>query len=85
LGQQVRIEIHGRDEFWSRAFHVEWEHQFPERKLVRAGRDLFLVDAEWAGDLERVAARTFCRLLRAPENPRRRQWLSSLITRRDRD
>lgn len=81
----MRVEIRARDEFWGRAFHVEWEHQFPERKLVRAGQDSFLVDADWTGDLERVAAQTFCRLLRAPANPRRRRWLSSILMRRDRD
>ena len=85
MRQHIRIEIRGRDEFWSRAFHVEWEHQFPERKLVREGRDSFLADADWAGDLEQVAAQTVCRLLRAPENPRRRRWLTSILTRRGRD
>jgi hypothetical protein len=85
LGQRVRIEINGRDEFWSRAFHVEWEHQFPARKLARAGRDFFLAEPDWFDDLERVAAQTFCRIQRAPENPRRREWLSSIVTRRDRD
>lgn len=85
MGQQIRIEIRGRDEFWGRAFLVEWKHQFPERELVQSGRDSFLVDADWTSDLERVAAQTFCTFRRAPENLRRREWLSSIITRRNRD
>lgn len=85
MGQQVRIEIKGRDEFWGRAFHVEWQHQFPARKLVSAGKDSFLAELDWMSDLERVAAETFCRITRAPENPRRREWLSSIVARRDRN
>jgi hypothetical protein len=84
VGQQIRIEIKGRDEFWGRAFHVEWRHQFPERKLASAG-DFFLAEPEWIGDLERVAKETFCSIQRAPENPRRREWLSSIVARRDRN
>ena len=85
MGQQVRIEIKGRDEFWGRAFHVEWQHQFPTRELIRAGKETFLVELDWMSDLERVADETFCKITRAPENPRRREWLSSIIARRDRN
>ena len=79
MGRHVKIEIHGKDEFWGRAFHVEWEHQFPARKLVAGPSSHFLVDDEWYGDLERVAAQCYCRIVRAPDDPRRRRWIRSLI------
>jgi hypothetical protein len=85
LAEQIRIEIRARDEFWRRAFRVEWEHNFPDRKLVDSSGDFYLVEPDWLGDLERVAAQTFCSIQRAPENPRRREWLSSIIARRDRN
>ena len=85
MRQQVKFEIKGRDEFWGRAFHVEWRHQFPARELVPSGKDCFLAEPEWVSDLERVAGETFCTVRRAPENPRRREWLSSIVARRDRD
>lgn len=79
---RIRIEIKGKDAFWERAFHVEWEHQFPDRKLASDGSDRFFAEVEWFGDLERVGAQTFCTILRAPENPRRREWMGSLLPRR---
>ena len=85
MRQQVRIEIKGRDEFWGRAFHVEWRHQFPTRELVGEDKNYFLAELDWMSDLERVAAETFCSIRRAPENPRRREWLSSIVARRDRN
>ncbi|HEY3139281.1 MAG TPA: hypothetical protein VGL29_24890 [Blastocatellia bacterium] len=78
----VRIEIKGKDEFWGRAFHVEWEDQFPDRKLISDSSGNFVAVSEWLEDLERVAAQTFCRIVPSPENPRRREWISSLIPRR---
>ncbi len=85
MGQQIRIEIIGRDEFWGRAFHIEWEDQFPERSLVGEESGYFLAEPEWMDDLERVAAQTFCRVRRAPDNPKRRQWMRSLVTWQDED
>jgi hypothetical protein len=80
--KQIKIEIKGKDDFWGRAFHVEWEDQFPDRKLTRDGAGRFLVRSEWLVDLERVANQTFCRVMRAPENPRRREWMSSILAGR---
>lgn len=85
MERQVRIEIKGKDEFWVRAFHVEWNHQFPDRQLAPDIESYFLAAAEWLADLERVAAETFCTITRAPDSPQRRRWLSSIIPRRDRD
>ena len=82
--RQVKIEIKGKDAFWVRAFHVEWDHQFPDRKLAPIDT-CFIADADWLADLGRVASQTFCTITRAPDSPQRRRWLSSIIPRRDRD
>lgn len=69
MQQQIRIEIKGKDEFWGRAFHVEWEDQFPDRALTLNDSGHFITQIEWFDDLERVAAQTFARsfaLLRTP-------------------
>jgi hypothetical protein len=79
---EVKIEIKGKDEFWERAFHVEWSDQFPDRKITSDTRGHFLVAAEWLADLERVGAQTFCTVIQAPENPGRRRWMNSLVNRR---
>lgn len=82
VSKRVRIEIKGRDEFWQRAFHVEWEDQYPDRKLTRIDDALLVAEPEWLDDLNRVAAQCFCSVELAPENPRRRRWIRSLIPRR---
>jgi hypothetical protein len=79
MARQIRIEIQGRDDFWGRAFHVEWEDQFPARKLIKDSAGHSLVDETWLAELEQVAAQVFCKIVRAPENPRRRAWINSLI------
>ncbi len=82
MKHQITVEIKGKDDFWARAFHVEWEYQFPDRKLASAGAGRFVAEGEWLDDLERVGNQTFCNILRSPENPRRREWMSSLLPRR---
>ncbi|HZM88904.1 MAG TPA: hypothetical protein VFF31_20430 [Blastocatellia bacterium] len=82
MEQRIRIEIMGKDDFWERAFHVEWEYQFPDRKLASDGAGRFFAPGNWLGDLEGVGRETFCTIVRAPENPRRREWMSSLMPRR---
>jgi hypothetical protein len=77
----IRIEIIGKDSFWERAFHVEWESQFPNRTLA-PDQSGFLAHIDWIVDLERVGQQTLCSVVRAPENPRRRKWIGSLIPRR---
>lgn len=79
MQQQIRIEIKGKDEFWGRAFHVEWEDQFPDRKLTSPNPGHFVARRDWFDDLERVAGQTFCEIVRAPENPERRRWMRFLI------
>ena len=82
MAQRIRIEITGKDGFWEGAFHVEWEDQFPNRKLVTDGAGRFLAENDWFDDLVRVGSQTFCSIVLAPENPRRREWISSLMPRR---
>ena len=82
MEQRIKVEITGKDDFWGRAFHVEWVYQFPDRRLDSDGAGRFLAQLEWLDDLVRVGDQTFCTIVRAPENPLRREWLSSLIPRR---
>ena len=79
MKHQIRIQIAGKDAFWGRAFHVEWAHQYPDRVLVSDGLNFLLARAEWLEDLERVGTETFCRVILAPENPRRREWMGTLM------
>ena len=83
MGRQVRIAINGRDHFWTRAFQVEWQDQFPDRALREDDGGFFVADEDWLPDVEQIAEQTFCTVVRAPENPRRRAWLNSLIPNRD--
>lgn len=84
MEQRVRLELRGKDEFWTRAFRVEWEDQFPDRKLESDSAGDLIAAREWLEDLERVAAQTFCRVVHAPANPDRRRWMNSLVPGRDR-
>ena len=85
MGRTITIEIKSKDEFWGRAFHIEWQDQFPDRKLIAKGANRFLAESEWMDDLERVAAQTFSSIIRAPDDPGRRFWMGSLIGRRGKD
>ena len=82
MNRRVRIHIKGKDTFWSQAFHVEWQDQFPDRKLIDDGAGYYLADEAWLGDLARVGEQTFCEILRAPDNPHRRNWFGSILPRR---
>ena len=82
MNRRIRIHIKGRDTFWGQAFHVEWQDQFADRKLIEDGAGYYLADDAWLGDLERVGRQTFCEILRAPDNPHRRNWLGSILSRR---
>jgi hypothetical protein len=81
VGRKLTIEIRGKDEFWSRAFHVEWEDQFGERVLDGDSEGRFSVDADWLDDLHKVAGQTFCRIVVAPESPGRRRWFNQIVRR----
>jgi hypothetical protein len=81
LGSPVAIEIIGKDEFWARAFHVEWQDQFPSRVLSPGPAGVFWAQADWMPDLQSVAAQCYCTILLAPEYPQRREWFKSLLPR----
>ena len=68
---QIRIEIKGKDEFWGRAFHVEWESQFPDRALISDGGH-YIANLVWLADLERVGRETFCKVTRVPDRAKHR-------------
>jgi hypothetical protein len=79
MERRIRVEIIGRNEFWRNAVFVEWEYQFPARKLEPDGEVLYLISEEWLDDLQRVAAQCFSRILLAPRDPGRRQLFRRLI------
>jgi hypothetical protein len=75
VSEKIRIELQPKDEFWAKAFAVEWGDRFPKRELVPAGPRQFLADAAWVADIERVAGQCFCTAVVAPVNPDRRAWI----------
>ena len=80
---QIRVEISGRNSFWLNAIFVEWEYQFPERKLARQTGRHYWIEADWLGDLQRVAQQCFGRVLLAPDDPGRRQLFRRIFVRED--
>ena len=82
MNRRARIQIKGRDAFWSQAFHVNWQDQFSDRKLSEDGAGYYLAEEAWLAELESVGRQTFCEIRRAPDNPQRRDWLSSILPRR---
>lgn len=79
MARRIRIEIKAKDEFWGRAFHVEWQDQFPHRALFEDSEGHYLVEPEWRDDLDRVGAQAFCRIVEAPLSPERRRWFTSVL------
>jgi len=84
MESRIRVEIVSRDEFWHHAVMVEWEYQFPERKLEAEGRGYYLIDPDWLEDLQRVAGQCFSQVLLPPEDLGRRQLFRSLFPRSER-
>ena len=82
---RMRIEIRGRNRYWRDAVQVEWEHQFPDRKLLAEADRFCLIEASWLPDLERVAEQCFSTVTVAPEDPGRLSWLRRLMPREDRE
>lgn len=77
---QIRIELRGRNEFWSKAILVEWAYQYPDRPLQHLQEAYYLIEAAWLVDLERVAQQCFGRALVAPLDPGRRTLFRRLFT-----
>jgi hypothetical protein len=81
MERRIRVEIIGRNEFWRNAVFVEWEYQFPDRKLEPEEGRFYLIAQEWLDDLQRVAAQCFSQVLLAPQDPGRRQLFRRLLAR----
>jgi hypothetical protein len=81
MERRIRVEIIGRNEFWRDAVFVEWEYQFPERKLEPEEESFYLIAEEWLDDLRRVAAQCFSQVLLAPQDPGRRKLFRRLLAR----
>jgi hypothetical protein len=78
---KIRVEIKGRNQFWRNAVMVEWDYQFPQRKLEPEAGDFYLIEDSWLEDLQRVAAQCFSRVLLAPADPGRRRMFKLLLPR----
>ncbi|HZS06675.1 MAG TPA: hypothetical protein VFD58_17690 [Blastocatellia bacterium] len=85
MSRRIRVEIESRNEFWHNALGVEWEHQFPDRRLEKVGKHAYVIDEDWLEDLQKVASQVFSRVLLSPDDPGRRRWFRSLIPGGDRE
>jgi hypothetical protein len=79
MSRRIRVEIIGRNEFWRKAVFVEWEYQFPDRKLEPDSPGFQLADDDWLDDLQKVAAQCFSRVLLAPSDPGRRRLFRKIF------
>ena len=79
MNRKIRIGIIGRDEFWRNAVVVEWEHQYPERRLVAESKPDYLIEPGWLDDLKRIAQECFSQIVVAPQDPSRRKWLQRFM------
>ena len=75
----MRIEINGRDEFWFNAVIVEWEHQYPQRTLIKEETGFFIIENDWLDDLKRIAGDCFSTIVVAPMDPSRRYWFRQFL------
>jgi len=82
MKQQLRVEIIGRDEFWSKAVLVEWDHCHPTKKLRNVDATSFMIESDWLDSLRTIAAECNCEVMVGPDDPSRRllfrQFLPSL-------
>jgi hypothetical protein len=85
MASRIRIEIKSRNEFWQNAVRVEWEYQFPNRKLEPESQGFYLIEENWLEDLQRVTAQCFSEVLLAPRDPGRRQLFRKLFARDEQD
>jgi hypothetical protein len=81
MERRIRIEIVGRNEFWRNAVFVEWDYQYPQRKLVPESQGFYWIPEEWLDDLRRVAEQCFSQVLLAPSDPGRRRLFRKLLLR----
>jgi hypothetical protein len=83
MSRRIRVEIVGRNEFWQKAVFVEWDYQFPQRKLEPEAEGLYLIEEDWLEDLQRVAAQCFSRALPGPQDPGRRHLFRKIFAREE--
>jgi uncharacterized protein YlzI (FlbEa/FlbD family) len=79
MPRRIKVEIIGRNDYWLNAVFVEWEHEFPERRLEKVEGNLYLIEETWLEDLQRIAGQVFARVLRSPDDPGRRRLFRSLL------
>lgn len=79
MARRIRVEIISRNDYWLNAVFVEWEHEFPERRLEKVADRHYLIEESWLEDLQRVAGQVFSRVLVSPDDPGRRRLFRSLM------
>jgi hypothetical protein len=81
MKKPIRVEITGRNSFWLNAVKVEWEHQYPDRKWIEQGNGVYVIEADWLLDLQRVANQCFATAVVAPEDVSKRKLFRKLFGR----
>ncbi len=61
MASRIRIEIKSRSAFWLNAVSVEWDYQYPQRRLALESPGFYLIEESWVEDMQRVAAQCFSR------------------------
>jgi hypothetical protein len=79
MSKQIRVEIVGRDEFWSNAVLVEWKHRYPERQLVSEANGWYMIDTEWLDSLKDVATDCNAKVVPGPNDPSRRSLFRQFL------
>ena len=85
MSRRIRVEVKARNDFWRNAISVEWDYQFPERKLEEDENKFFLIEEEWYEDFRRVAEQCLSKTTVAPDDPSRRQLFRRLLPRLEKD
>ncbi|MEP7269859.1 MAG: hypothetical protein ABI882_00050 [Acidobacteriota bacterium] len=81
MPREIRIEINSRDAFWRNAFKVEWDFQYPQRKLSEETPGFFCIPESWLPDVERVGKQCFSNVKLAPSDPGRRNIFRLILSR----
>jgi hypothetical protein len=76
---QMKVEIVGKDEFWSNAVLKEWAAQYPERQLIALTAGMFSIENAWLEALKEVAAQCNSQIIVSPSDPSRRLWFRQLL------
>jgi hypothetical protein len=79
MASQIKVEIVGKDQFWSDAILVEWAHRYPSRQLVALSDGTIRLDTSWLDSLMEVADECNCKIVASPQDPSRRSLFRQLI------